>query len=173
MQEARAEPIPNYAVFTNSHSQFVGMCVPSLAYALECARVNKVKLYSYNGRKVNVMAKNTKKESTLEVTGVRVYPVKTGKKSSLLANVQIELNDEFVVTGLKVLDSKNGEFVVFPSEKWKDDEYHDIAFPITKEAREMICDAVLDAYHEKLEGDEEEDEEEEEPKSGKKTSRRR
>ena len=33
-------------------------------------------------------------------------------------------------------------------------------------------DAVLDAYHEKLEGDEEEDEEEE-PKSGKKTSRRR
>lgn len=169
MQEARAEPIPNYAVFTNSHSQFVGMCVPSLEYAQECARVNKIKLYSYNGRKVNVMAK---KESTLEVTGVRVYPVKASKKSNLLANVQIELNDEFVVTGLKVLDSKNGEFVVFPSEKWKDDEYHDIAFPITKEAREMICDAVLDAYHEKLEGDEEEDEEEE-PKTGKKTSRRR
>ena len=170
MQEARAEPIPNYAVFTNSHSQFVGMCVPSLEYAQECARVNKVKLYSYNGERVKVMAK---KESTLEVTGVRVYPVKASKKSNLLANVQIELNDEFVVTGLKVLDSKKGEFVVFPSEKWKDDEYHDIAFPITKEAREMICNAVLDAYHEELEGDEEEDEEEEEPKSGKKTSRRR
>lgn len=169
MQEARAEPIPNYAVFTNSHSQFVGICVPSLEYAQECARVNKVKLDSYNGERVKVMAK---KESTLEVTGVRVYPVKASKKSNLLANVQIELNDEFVVTGLKVLDSKNGEFVVFPSEKWKDDKYHDIAFPITKEAREMICDAVLDAYHEKLEGDEEEDEEEE-PKSGKKTSRRR
>lgn len=170
MQDARAEPIPNYAVFTNSHSQFVGMCVPSLEYAQECARVNKVKLYSYNGERVKVMAK---KESTLEVTGVRVYPVKVSKKINLLANVQIELNDEFVVTGLKVLDSKNGEFVVFPSEKWKDDEYHDIAFPITKEAREMICDAVLDAYHEKLKGDEEDDEEEEEPKSGKKTSRRR
>lgn len=170
MQEARAEPIPDYAVFTNSHNQFVGICVPSLEYAQECARVNKVKLYSYNGERVLVMAK---KESTLEVTGVRVYPVKASKKMNLLANVQIELNDEFVVTGLKVLDSKNGEFVVFPSEKWKDDEYHDIAFPITKEAREMICDAVLDAYHEKLEGDEEEDEEEEEPKSGKKTSRRR
>ena len=169
MQEARAEPIPDYAVFKNSHSQFVGICVPSLEYAQECARVNKVKLYSYNGERVKVMAK---KESTLEVTGVRVYPVKASKKSNLLANVQIELNDEFVVTGLKVLDSKNGEFVVFPSEKWKDDEYHDIAVPITKEAREMNCDAVLDAYHEKLEGDEEEDEEEE-PKTGKKTSRRR
>ena len=169
MQEARAEPIPDYAVFTNSHSQFVGICVPSLEYAQECARVNKVKLYSYNGERAKVMAK---KESTLEVTGVRVYPVKASKKSNLLANVQIELNDEFVVTGLKVLDSKNGEFVVFPSEKWKDDEYHDIAFPITKEAREMICDAVLDAYNGKLEGDEEEDEEEE-PKSGKKASRRR
>ena len=170
MQEARAEPIPDYAVFTNSHSQFVGMCVPSLEYAQECARVNKVKLYSYNGERVKVMAK---KESTLEVTGVRVYPVKASKKSNLLANVQIELNDEFVVTGLKVLDGKNGEFVVFPSEQWKDEEYHDIAFPITKEAREMICNVVLDAYNEKLEGDEEEDEEEEEPKSGKKTSRRR
>lgn len=172
MQEARAEPIPDYAVFTNSRGEFVGICVPSLEYAQECARVNKVQLYSYNGERVKVMAKNTKKESTLEVTGVRVYPVKVSKKSNLLANVQIELNDEFVVTGLKVLDSKNGEFVVFPSEKWKDDEYHDIAFPITKEAREMIFDAVLDAYHEKLEGDEEEDEEEE-PKTGKKTSRRR
>ena len=168
MHESR--DAPNYAVFTNSYNQFVGICVPSLEYAQECARVNKVKLYSYNGERIKVMAK---KESTLEVTGVRVYPVKASKKSNLLANVQIELNDEFVVTGLKVLDSKNGEFVVFPSEKWKDEEYHDIAFPITKEAREMICDAVLDAYHEKLEGDEEEDEEEEEPKSGKKTSRRR
>ena len=169
MQEARAEPIPNYAVFTNSHSQFVGMCVPSLEYAQECARVNKIKLYSYNGERVKVMAK---KESTLEVTGVRVYLRKPSKKSNLLASALIELNDEFVVTGLKVLDSKNGEFVVFPAEQWKDEEYHDIAFPITKEAREMICDAVLDAYNGKLEGDEEEDEEEE-PKTGKKTSRRR
>lgn len=167
MQDARAEPIPDYAVFTNSHSQFVGMCVPSLKYAQECAKVNKVKLYSYNGERVIIMANNTKKESTLEVTGVRVYPVKASKKSNLLANVQIELNDEFVVTGLKVLDGKNGEFVVFPSEKWKDGEYHDIAFPITKDAREMICDAVLEAYQE---GAEEEDEEEE---SRKKTSRRR
>lgn len=170
MQDARAEPLPDYAVFTNSHNQMVGMFVPSLEYALECAKVNKVKLYSYNGERVIIMAKNTKKESTLEVTGVRVYPVKASKNSNLLANVQIELNDEFVVTGLKVLDSKKGEFVVFPSEKWKDDEYHDIAFPITKEAREMICDAVLEAYQEKMEGAEEEDEEEE---SGKKTSRRR
>lgn len=169
MQDARAEPIPDYAVFTNSRSQFVGMCVPSLEYAQECARVNHIKLYSYNGERVKVMAK---KESTLEVTGVRVYLRKPSKKSNLLASAQIELNDEFVVTGLKVLDGKKGEFVVFPAEQWKDEEYHDIAFPITKEAREMICDAVLDAYHEKLEGDEEEDEEEE-PKTGKKTSRRR
>lgn len=171
MQDARAEPVPDYAVFTNSHSQFVGMCVPSLEYAQECARVNKVQLYSYNGERVLIMAKNTKKESTLEVTGVRVYPRKPSKKSNLLAYAQIELNDDFVVTGLKVLDGRNGEFVVFPSEQWKDEEYHDIAFPITKEAREMICNAVLDAYHKELEGDEEEDEEEEE--SGKKTSRRR
>ena len=169
MQEARAEPIPNYAVFTNSHSQFVGICVPSLEYAQECARVNKVKLYSYNGERVIIMAKNAKK-STLEVTGVRVYLRKPSKKSNLLASAQIELNDEFVVTGLKVLDGKKDEFVVFPAEQWKDEEYHDIAFPITKEAREMICNAVLDAYHEELEGDEEEDEEEE---SRKKTSRRR
>ena len=170
MLNARAEPIPDYAVFTNGHNQMVGMFVPSLEYAQECARVNKVKLYSYNGERVFIMAKNAKKESTLEVTGVRVYPRKPSKKSNLLASAQIELNDEFVVTGLKVLDGKNGEFVVFPSEQWKDEEYHDIAFPITKEAREMICNAVLDAYHEELEGDEEEDEEEE---SGKKTSRRR
>ena len=60
MQDARAEPIPDYAVFTNSRGQMVGMFVESLEYALECARVNKVKLYSYNGERVNCYAKTDK-----------------------------------------------------------------------------------------------------------------
>ena len=92
-----------------------------------------------------------KQTSTLEVTGVRVY---LRNKGNLLAAAQIELNDEFVVTGLKVLEGKKDNFVFFPSEKWSDGEYHDIAFPITKEAREMICDAVLKAYDEEVEKDE-------------------
>ena len=161
--EARDAPYQkDYAVFEVGN-RLVGMFVDSLEYAQECARVNKSKLYSYNGERVITMA-TKENENLLEVTGVRLYPVKNSK-SALLANCSVEFNGALACTGFHIIDGKDGIFVSFPSEKWKDGTYHDITFPTTKEDREYIVDAVLKVWEEESKKDE--------GKEEKKSSRRR
>lgn len=66
-----------------------------------------------------------------------------------LANITIE--NSFVVTGIRVIESQNGSFFCsMPSRKMPNGEYKDICFPITAEARTMINDEILKAYYEKV-----------------------
>lgn len=65
---------------------------------------------------------------------------------------------------VKVVKTKNGEMVSFPSYKQKNGEYRDTCRPITTDARTAIIDCVLDAYKgmkkskkSKYEDDEDED----------------
>lgn len=81
----------------------------------------------------------------MNITSVRITKFDNSKT---LALATITLDDEFVVSGLKVLDGKNGLWVAMPNRKAQDGEYHDIAFPVTKQAREDIQYAVLTKYNE-------------------------
>ena len=81
----------------------------------------------------------------MEITNVTIYPYKNAKKSNLKAFVSIELDECFAVTGIKVMDGKKGLFVSMPSREG-DDEYYDVAFPVTKKFREELYDAILTAY---------------------------
>lgn len=56
------------------------------------------------------------------------------------------VNGEFAVHGVKVVEGKNGLFVSMPRERQFNGEYKDVVFPVTKEAREAINNAVLGAY---------------------------
>ena len=47
---------------------------------------------------------------------------------------------------IRVMEGKNGAFVSFPNRKLANGEYKDVAFPITKEARQQIIDLVLGEY---------------------------
>lgn len=78
----------------------------------------------------------------MNITDVKVWPVQNSK---IKANASITINDEFVVTGLKVMEGSKGLFVSMPSKKVNDD-FKDVAFPITAEARAAINDAVLLKY---------------------------
>lgn len=91
------------------------------------------------------MAKKSKIESNIEV---KVFPIASAKakKAGLLANVSVTINDKFVIRNILIRDGKKGAFVSMPSEKGKDGEYYDIAFPCTKEAREALNEAIMDAY---------------------------
>ena len=64
---------------------------------------------------------------------------------NLKAIASITLEDSFVVHGVKVLESQKGLFVAMPSTEFNS-EYKDICHPTTKELREDISKAVLDAY---------------------------
>jgi stage V sporulation protein G len=80
---------------------------------------------------------------TLAVTDVRINVM---QKGTLCGFADITLNGAFVVKGLKIVNGSKGLFVSMPSEKNKAGEYFDRAYPLHKETRAMIQDAVLLAY---------------------------
>ena len=79
---------------------------------------------------------------------VKVYLPKDPDKDhgKLLGFASVNLGGVFAVTNLRVLEGRNGTFVSMPQTKGKDDKYHDICFPTTKEMRQAITDAVLEEY---------------------------
>lgn len=81
----------------------------------------------------------------MKITEVRVFPL-SKKDSNLKAFASITIDDAVCITGIRIVEGKNGVFMSMPQSKDNEGEYHDIAFPITKEAREELEATVLDAY---------------------------
>ncbi|MFZ5592592.1 MAG: septation regulator SpoVG [Desulfurispora sp.] len=80
----------------------------------------------------------------MTVTDVRVRKIIAEGK--MKAIVSVTLDDMFVIHDVKVVEGQNGLFVAMPSRKTPDGEFRDIAHPITATAREIIQNAVLQAY---------------------------
>lgn len=85
-------------------------------------------------------------------TGItaRVYPVEGRGKTVAMAS--IELNEEFVISGVRVVSGCNGLFVSFPQKKNKNGDYDDIAFPVTSPAYKKAREVILRKYEEVTNG---------------------
>ena len=81
----------------------------------------------------------------MKITNVKIHPLQNSKA---LALVSITIEDGFVVTGLRILNGKNGLWVAMPSRKDKNGDYQDICFTCTKEAYQTLQDTVLSKYNE-------------------------
>lgn len=76
-------------------------------------------------------------------------------KNNLKGFAQVTLDDELVLTGIKIVKGNKGLFVSMPSTYWESDEnYHDIFFPITKEFRAELQEEILEAYKDAADEDE-------------------
>ncbi len=88
----------------------------------------------------------------MEITEVKIFPrseretVKEGEPSRLRAYASITFDSCFVVRGLKVIDGRNGLFVVMPSRKLNNGTFKDVAHPLNNELRKIIEKKVLDEY---------------------------
>lgn len=79
----------------------------------------------------------------ISVTACQVWLAKESK-NNYLGMASVTLNDEFAVTGIRIMrGGKNGCFVAMPSRKGKDEQYYDVCFPVSKELRAEITEAVL------------------------------
>lgn len=78
----------------------------------------------------------------------RITMTKNKNESKLKAWANISLSDSIVIHGVKVIEGKNGLFVVMPSKKAKDGKFRDIAHALNNETRNMMQKAVLDKYNE-------------------------
>ena len=81
----------------------------------------------------------------MKVTEIKFFPVKA-KDSKIKAFASVTLDKSLCITGIKIIEGGKGTFVSFPSQLGNDNEYHDIVFPVTKEAREGFTKKLLDAY---------------------------
>lgn len=70
------------------------------------------------------------------------------EKDSLRALAAVKVCDAVFLTGLRVIEGKNGLFVSMPSKKNKAGEYQDIFFPASKAMRDELQAVVIAAYHE-------------------------
>ena len=77
---------------------------------------------------------------------VRKYEGDNGR-NALKGFATVTLDDELVLTNIKIVKGSKGLFVAMPSTYWESDEkYHDIFFPITADFREELSDEILQAY---------------------------
>ena len=83
-------------------------------------------------------------QSNMNITA-KVYPIKEPREN-LLAFASLNLGNSFAIQGVKVIQGKNGPFVAMPQMKNSKGEWHDIAFPTTKEGRTEISKIVLEEY---------------------------
>jgi len=91
----------------------------------------------------------------MEVTNVQIFPFKEGCKiGNIRALATIVIDDSFMVRGLRVTDGKSGLFVGYPNDPfYKGDGFSSILQPITRELREKIENAVLEAYQKEVKND--------------------
>ena len=71
-------------------------------------------------------------------------------EGNIRAYASVNLNDCFAISNVKVVDSSKGLFIAMPSYKAGNGEYKDICFPVSKQFREQLNNAVIDAYHQAL-----------------------
>lgn len=69
----------------------------------------------------------------------------------LKALARITIDNVFTIKGFRIMPDSDGQLKVFmPQQSYVDrngkTQYKDIAYPITQEARSIICSAVLKAY---------------------------
>lgn len=83
----------------------------------------------------------------MKITEVKVFPV---NEERLKAYVSITLDNCFVIRDLKVINGTSGLFVAMPSKKRKDGQFRDIAHPLNQETRNMIEDAVFEAFEKEV-----------------------
>ena len=96
----------------------------------------------------------TERDQTIKLdVSAKVYPVKDPKqeKGSTLAFASADIGGCFAVTGIKIVEGKEGPLVAMPSQFGKDKQHHDICFPTTSAMREALNTVVMDAYRDVLE----------------------
>lgn len=99
-------------------------------------------------------ATKTERDQTIKLdVSAKVYPTKDPKqeKGSVLAFASADIGGCFAVTGIKIVEGKDGPFVAMPSQFGRDKQHHDICFPTTSAMREALNTVVMDAYRGVLE----------------------
>ena len=80
----------------------------------------------------------------MNITDIRVRKIYDDPR--LKALVSITIGGDFAVHDIKVINGPERIFVAMPSRKDENGSFRDIVHPISKESRQLLENAVLEAY---------------------------
>ena len=84
----------------------------------------------------------------MEITDIKIKPIQGGNRMKAVASVTFD--NVFVVHDIKIIQGNNKLFTAMPSRKTPDNEFKDIAHPITTEMRALLEASILEKYEEVL-----------------------
>ncbi|MBR5485968.1 MAG: septation regulator SpoVG [Oscillospiraceae bacterium] len=84
----------------------------------------------------------------MNITDIRIR--KTYSDNRLRALVSITVDNDLAVHDIKIIEGPARLFVAMPSRKDESGTFRDIVHPITPDARNIIEEAILNAYNEYL-----------------------
>lgn len=79
----------------------------------------------------------------MQITDVRIR--KNEKEGTLKAVASVVIDNAIVIHHIKILDSGKGLFISMPSRK-SDQGFIDFVHPINQEARNILQNAIIEAY---------------------------
>jgi stage V sporulation protein G len=89
---------------------------------------------------------NTCDVNGMYISEMHIYPTKR-KSDVLKAFVRLVLNEQLVLSSLRLLEGKNGLFVSYPGEFKKEDEKnYPYIIPLSSELRDYIRDTVIEEF---------------------------
>ena len=80
--------------------------------------------------------------------------MRKGDWGKIKAFFDLTTDDGFTIKGFKLVQGTNGKFVGFPSQKGKDEEYHDTVWA-EKEVKDMVNDIAKREYESSTEQEQE------------------
>ncbi len=75
---------------------------------------------------------------------------KIANNSRLRAFADMNINDQLIIKGVRVVEGPTGLFVAMPQEKGKNNKWYETVRCLSKEVRDSIAKEVLSVYEEKL-----------------------
>ena len=97
--------------------------------------------------------KKTPTKNKVPTISARIDRLVDYEGTNVKAIASANIGGAFAIHGLKVMESDKGLFVSMPSTKYEKNgqtQYNETFHPITKEAREELNGAVLDAYEQRI-----------------------
>lgn len=84
--------------------------------------------------------------SVIPVTDVKVFPFAKAV-GKMVGRAKVVIGGQFVLTGLRIMDGENWLYVSYPNDPfYKGEDFRAIYYPISREQREVVENAVLDKY---------------------------
>ena len=80
-----------------------------------------------------------------EIQVSRIHRIDGESKLKAFADVSLA---GIVIKGFSVVDGSKGLFVSMPRHQGKDGKWYNTVYPVTKELKAQLCEAVLTAYKE-------------------------